>query len=171
MEFRSRFFKNSSHKKKWNFLVMLIAVVCPVFTSACPSLLSKVSQQLFCWKNYNLLNDLCFSCNTGKQTLEFIKCVKCRPQIGLVWWKIAFQEHTVSYLKLNALAGTRRSAVPNKGLDTSIPLTAWQRMRSIRTHCLALKVKGISKIFVVMLPCDISVLKLLLVEQLQTPLD
>lgn len=52
MEWNYRFFRNNSHKKrkkkKWNFLDMLIAVVCPVFISACPSLLSKVSQQLFC---------------------------------------------------------------------------------------------------------------------------
>lgn len=75
----------------------------------------------------------------------------------------------MGYLELNALAGNKRSAVGKKGLDTSTPLAAWQRMRRIRTQYLALEVKGTSKIFMVMLPCDISVLKLFLVEQLQTP--
>lgn len=77
----------------------------------------------------------------------------------------------MGYLKLNALAGNKRSAVCNKGLDTSPPLAAWQRMRSVRAQYLALEVEGTSKIFMVMLPCDISVPKLFLVEQLQTPLD
>lgn len=77
----------------------------------------------------------------------------------------------MGYLKLSALAGNKRSAVHNEGLDTSTPLTAWQRMRSIRTQYLALKVKGISKIFMTVLPCGISVSKLFLVEQLYTLLD
>lgn len=60
----------------------------------------------------------------------------------------------------------------NEDLGTSVPLAAWQRMRNIRTqYDLALKAKGIGKIFMVKLPCDISVLKLFHVEQLQTPLD
>lgn len=70
------------------------------------------------------------------------------------------------------LAGNKRSAVVNKDLVTSIPLVAWQRMRNIRTqYGLALNAKGIGKIFMIMLPCDISVLKLFHVEQLWTPLD
>lgn len=70
------------------------------------------------------------------------------------------------------LAGNKRSAMVNKDLVTSIPLAAWQRMRNIRTqYGFALNAKGLGKMFTVMLPCDISVLKLFHVEQLQTPLD
>lgn len=73
------FFRNINHKKKKKKRVEFLRYV---DCSGSPSVYKWLSFSSFnsvttvVLLSYNLPNDLCFSCSTGKQTLEFIKCVK-----------------------------------------------------------------------------------------------